>query len=290
MTGSDAVRVVVCAGGLGTRTAGWAQYIPKEFYPVDGRPGIIHLLEEIALLGPAEVVVVCHPYYDAFTIWARDALTQRGNDSYRRAAGLSLAACRADTVRISFITQHGPYADLTSVLNGAEYLAASGDLYVAFADNLYRGDNPLLALRAALPGQLAVLGRAYQPELAPSRGVIAAVPRDGQLLMGDLAEKPAPAAARILEQRYGTGSLLLLEGRARLTPEFIHFARSYQAPAGTEPKLALAIAAYARTHQVVVTTTTSQVIDLGVSRPGGCGCALATAGAPPITTGWQPTR
>ena len=39
-----------------------ARYIPKEFYPVDGRPGIVHLLEEIAALGPAEVVIVCHPY------------------------------------------------------------------------------------------------------------------------------------------------------------------------------------------------------------------------------------
>ncbi len=277
MTGSDVVRVVVCAGGLGTRTAGWARYVPKEFYPVGGRPGIVHLLEEIAMLGSAEVVIVCHPYYHAFTAWARGALSQHGHDRYRRAAGLSPAACPADTVRASFITQHGPYADLTSVLNGAEYLASSGDLYVAFADNLYRGDNPLLALRAAPPGQLAILARAYQPELAPSRGVIAAIPRDGLLLMGDLAEKPAAAAARALEQRYGTGSLLLLEGRARLTPEFIRFARSYQAPARTEPKLALAIAAYARTHPVVIATTTSQVIDLGASPPGGCGCTRATA-------------
>ena len=40
------------AGGLGTRVHGWARFIPKEFYPVDGRPGITHLLEEIAALGP----------------------------------------------------------------------------------------------------------------------------------------------------------------------------------------------------------------------------------------------
>lgn len=45
--------VVVAAGGLGTRVHGWARFIPKEFYPVDGRPGITHLLEEIAGLGPA---------------------------------------------------------------------------------------------------------------------------------------------------------------------------------------------------------------------------------------------
>ena len=50
-------RQVVAAGGLGTRAAYWAQDIPKEFYPVGGRPGIVHLLEEIAALGPDAVVV-----------------------------------------------------------------------------------------------------------------------------------------------------------------------------------------------------------------------------------------
>ena len=39
---------------------------------------------------------------------------------------------------------------------------------------------------------------------AGSRGVIAARRQDGQLLMLDLTEKPAPDAARTLERRYGT--------------------------------------------------------------------------------------
>jgi dTDP-glucose pyrophosphorylase len=39
MTRDKVVRVVVCAGGLGTRIADWARYIPKESYPVEGRPG-----------------------------------------------------------------------------------------------------------------------------------------------------------------------------------------------------------------------------------------------------------
>lgn len=267
MTRADVTRVVVCAGGLGTRIASWARYIPKEFYPVDGRPGIVHLLEEIAALGPAEVVIVCHPYYDAFTSWARAALSQDGHDSYHHAARLSAAALPLAALTVSFITQDGPYADITSVLNGAGYLGSHEDLYVAFADNLYRGDNPLLALQAAPPGCPAVLARPYQPELAARRGVIATHRHQGRLLMIDLAEKPAPDAARALEQRYGTRNLLLLEGRARLTAGFIRFASGYQSPAGTEPKLALAIAAYARTHPVVVTTTSSHVIDLGMTNP-----------------------
>lgn len=266
--------------------ASWARYIPKEFYPVDGRPRIVHLIEEISALGPAEVVIVCHPYYDAFTSWARTALSQDGHDSYLRAARLSAAASPQAALTVSFITQHGIYADITSVLNGASYLASRGDLYVAFADNLYRGGNPLLALQATPPGCPAVLARAYQPELAASRGVIAARRQGEQLFMLDLAEKPSPPAARALERRYGTANLLLLEGRARLTAGFIRFARGYQAPAGREPKLALAIAAYARRHPVVVTTTSSQVIDLGTCSPAGEGATPGNSGTEGMSCGY----
>jgi hypothetical protein len=148
--------------------------------PVDGRPGITHLIDEVAALGPAEVVIIYHPYYEAFAAWARTALTRDGQGSYRRAARIPDISWPADlTVRL--VPQHGPYADITSVLNGADHLTAGSDLYVAFADNLYPGDNPLLALRAAPAGHLAVLARGYQPELAPSRGVIAVAPHDGLL-------------------------------------------------------------------------------------------------------------
>jgi UTP-glucose-1-phosphate uridylyltransferase len=273
MTGNGAIQVVVCAGGLGTRIAGWSRYIPKEFFPVGGRPGITHLLDEITRSGPADVVIVCHPYYDAFTAWARTALSPHGHDRYAQAARLQPGPGQAGGLAASFITQEGLYADLTSVLNGADHLAASGDLYVVFADNLYPGESPLLALRRASSGHAAVLGRAYRRELAASHGVIAAIGHHGELLMGELIEKPGLAAVMELERRYGTGRLRLLEGRARLTAQFVSFARSYRAPPGTEPKLALALAAYARHCPVSVITTTSQVIDLGTSP--ACGCAAA---------------
>ena len=69
---------------------------------------------------------------------------------------------------------------------------------------------------AARPAR--VLARSLPAGASPQSGRDRGYCRDGLLLMGDLAEKPAAAAARALEQQYGTGSLLLLEGRARLTP------------------------------------------------------------------------
>jgi hypothetical protein len=87
----------------------------------------------------------------------------------------------------------------------------------------------------------------------------------------------SPAATE-LERRYGTGQLRLLEGRARLPNRFVSFARGYRALPGTEPKLWLVLAAYARHCPVTVITTTSQVIDLGSSPACGCAAALAATG------------
>lgn len=264
MRASDEVRAVVAAGGLGTRVHHWARYLPKEFHPVGGRPGIAWILEEIAGLGAAHVVIVYHPYYRAFTEWAGQALSSSGETRYRRAAGKPIAEGGiARGRRISFIAQRGRYGDLTSVLNGADHFRVAGDLYVAFADNLYFGPNPLLALRNVPPGQVAVVARPYQPELAARRGVIATVECDGGRLVAGLTEKPGPSAARALERRHGTRNLLLLEGRARVTADFIRFARAFPIAPGVEPKLALTIGAYAATHPVVAVETSCEVIDLG---------------------------
>jgi hypothetical protein len=81
--------------------------------------------------------------------------------------------------------------------------------------------------------------------------------------MISLTEKPDHSAAQTLERRHGPDNLLLFEGRARLSAGFVEFARTRTPPPGTEPKLALTIGAYARTHPVQVIQTSSDVIDLG---------------------------
>jgi hypothetical protein len=174
---------------------------------------------------------------------------------------------------VSLIPQHGPYGDLTSVLNGADYLAARAGLYVAFADSLYRGPGPLPLLRGTRPGDVAVLASRYRPALAASRGILitspGTCPWEPQRVKA-LVEKPGPAQARELEEQHGSGNLFLLEGRTRLTARFIQFARGREhAAPGSEPKLALAIGAYARDHPVVAVLVGSEVIDLGALKVSG---------------------
>jgi hypothetical protein len=111
-----------------------------------------------------------------------------------------------------------------------------------------------------------VLASRYRPALAPSRGILITSPgtRGEPRHVGTLVEKPGPVQARAMEQEHGTGSLLMLEGRAWLSPPFIQFARArQQAMPGREPRLALAIGAYTRAHPVVAVLADGDVIDLG---------------------------
>ena len=268
MSDNQPIQVVIAAGGLGTRVHAWSRYLPKEFLPVDGQPGIIHVLEEIAQLGPAHVVIVYNPYYEVFAAWARQALSRYGKARYQRAARLRHPEPDGmPGMLVEFIAQDGPYADLTSINNGADHFAKTTSthvLYTAFADNLYRGNNPMLLLRDAPTTAPAVLARPYQSDHAGSRGVIISRASSAGHLMTGLVEKPGPTAAQLLERNHGTDNLFLLEGRARLTMDFIDFARAYRGPTDTEPKLALALGIYARTHPVIVIPTNADVTDLGL--------------------------
>src|ERR1700759_943773 len=122
MTGDHPAQVIIAAGGLGTRAASWSRFIPKEFYPVDGRPGLVHLLEEIAALGPARVVIVYHPYYEQSAAWARQMLSEHAQARYSHLAGRDAGALLPAGLAVGLVPQRGTYADLTSVINGADHL------------------------------------------------------------------------------------------------------------------------------------------------------------------------
>ena len=258
--------VVIAAGGLGTRVHGWARFIPKEFYPVGGRPGITRLLEEIGALGPARVAIVYHPYYEPFAAWGRQVLSPSWHVRYCREAGLDIPAAVPPGVCVTLIPQQGPYGDLTSVFNGADCLAARESLYIAFADNLYPGVSPLELLRDA-DGGVAVLASTYRRALAPVRGISlpARQPTGNRGRSRRWSKNRIRPRPGHWKTSTGTASLLMLEGRARLTAPFIRFARGHQdAAPRSEPKPSLALGAYAREHQVVAVPADAEVIDLGV--------------------------
>lgn len=279
MSSQPITQIVVCAGGLGTRVAPWARHIPKEFHPVAGRPGILHLLDELTALAPARVVVVYHPFYEPFIAWAKITLSRGGQAAYQRAARLPRTDLPLhEQLDLRFIPQRGRYADATSVLNGADHLRAGAEMFVAFADNLYPHDNPSLALANVPAGRTAVVVRPYHPAEAARRGVIVSRRADGELVLADLVEKPSPDRARELEDEHGTSNLWLMEGRARVTCRFVKQLRGTPMTPGGEPKLSLAIRRYATAEPVRLVITHSAVTDLGSSQPERSSSFAALAG------------
>src|SRR5262245_19976702 len=109
MTRPDVAQVVIAAGGLGTRVRDWSTFLPKEFTPVAGTPAIVRLLDEIAAAGPANVVVVYHPYYEPFIRWIRRVLAPGAVARYRHNAGLPWAAPpgREGSLQVRFVRQRG---------------------------------------------------------------------------------------------------------------------------------------------------------------------------------------
>jgi UTP-glucose-1-phosphate uridylyltransferase len=274
------VRVVIAAGGLGTRVADWAQLLPKEFQPVDGRPALLHILDEITAAGTADAVLVYHRYYEPFIAWVRQVLQPGGAAAYRALAGLPPEPAEGhERLRLRFVRQHGGYADITSVLNGAGHLPA-GPLYVVFADNLYPADNALAILGDAPAEEAAVLARPFDPEQASHRGVIVTAGSGRRDLMAAMVEKPEPDQVADLLTRFGPDRLRLLEGRFRISADLLaRLRRSPQRATPGEPRLSVELAAYGRTRPVHVITTESPVIDLGrrTDRPLHSAKALPSA-------------
>ncbi|WP_369185815.1 hypothetical protein [Streptomyces sp. Y1] len=265
---NSAIPVVIAAGGLGTRVAGWSQMLPKEFRPVEGQPGLLHVLEEVATGGAKRAVVVHHPYYAKFYAWPCHALSPDAHHHYQQAAGQAARRRPAAGLNVDFIGQHGRYADITSVLNGADHLRVE-HLAFAFADNVDPTHTALADLLAVTDPDLpAVLTAPFDVAGAGCHGVVVCSGSGAVRTMSTLIEKPGPEAAARLANAYGSDNLRLLQERGRVTPMLLrHFAAaSRMAPGHAEPKLALAIADYAR-HQVVQVVTGAPLVDLGAPEP-----------------------
>ncbi|MEV0143826.1 MULTISPECIES: hypothetical protein [unclassified Nonomuraea] len=87
---------------------------------------------------------------------ARRALEPDGHTAYARSAGNPVAVdASPQGPVIDWVAQQGCYADLTSLLNGANSLAGHSDTagddatYVVFADYLYLSCNPDCAAAGA---------------------------------------------------------------------------------------------------------------------------------------------
>ncbi|GAA1219029.1 hypothetical protein GCM10009665_06320 [Kitasatospora nipponensis] len=254
--------VVIAAGGLGTRVAGWSTFMPKEFRPVEGQPGIVHVLQEAEAGGARRAVVVHHPYYAGLADWSNQVFGPGGTSRYRQLA--QQPGGQQPRLHVDFIAQRGQYADVTSALNGSEHLR-TGNLALVFSDNVDPAHRALAELIDATdPEHPAVLTSPFDIQRASAHGVVICSGTGPVLTMTRLVEKPDFVNAARLVAEHGPDRLRLLQGRMRITPPLLHHLAATARHAGhAEPKVSLALASYARRHRVQVVTSTVPMVDLG---------------------------
>ncbi|MFD8915547.1 hypothetical protein [Streptomyces sp. NPDC059575] len=137
-----------------------------------------------------------------------------------------------------------------------------------FSDNVDPRHTALSDLvGTAGPHTPAVLAGPFDIRSAPSHGVIVCTGTGPVRTMAALVEKPDPPHARQLADDHGPDNLRLLLGRVRLTPGLLHHMSATAHRTATEPRLSLALAAYARHHRVDIVTVHTPMVDLGAPDP-----------------------
>ncbi|MFD0351716.1 hypothetical protein ACFQ0M_47825 [Kitasatospora aburaviensis] len=139
-----------------------------------------------------------------------------------------------------------------------------------FADNVDPSHTALARLLDATdPDHPAFLAAPFSISGAQSHGVVICSGSGTVRTMAGLVEKPGAQQAARLADEHGADNLRLLQGRGRITPDLLHHlaATSRHASTHIEPKLALALAAYARRRPVQIVTSSAAMVDLGAPEP-----------------------
>jgi len=193
---------VVPVAGLGTRFLPATKAVPKEMLPIVDRPAIQYIVEEAVRNGIDDVLLVTaagkSSIEDHFDRRAdlEAALAEKGRD-----AELAEVRDLADLATIHAVRQPEPLGLGHAVLMAAGHVGEDASFAVLLGDDLLEPDSTFLSRMSAAHERTGVaviaLMRVEDPERLAQYGVVDAVPgeREGEVLIRDLVEKPAPGTA-----------------------------------------------------------------------------------------------
>lgn len=193
---------VVPVAGLGTRFLPASKAIPKEMLPIVDRPAIQYIVEEVARSGIDDVLLVTAAGKSAIEdhfdrrLDLEAALAAKGRDA-------ELAEIRAlsELASVHAVRQPEPLGLGHAVLMAQTHVGDDESFAVLLGDDLLEPDSTLLSRMVAAherTGRAVVaLMRVDDPVRLAQYGVVDAVPgeHDGEVLIRDLVEKPAPGSA-----------------------------------------------------------------------------------------------
>ncbi len=238
-------KAIIPAAGLGTRLLPASKAVPKELFPVGGKPVIQYVVEEAARSGITDILIVIGPGKEAIqTHFAVNAaLEKQLQDKGKRETAEALRAI-SNLARIHYIWQQQPDGLGDAIRYGKSFVG-NEPFAVLLGDCILDSDSDQPVLQQLLHHfhrrQASVVAiEEIFPEKADRYGIMGGVPTEepGLYKVHQWVEKPAIAEAP---------SNLAVAGRYVFTPHV--FALLENAPTGKNDEVQLTDAMQALLQQ-----------------------------------------
>jgi len=191
------MKIVIPAGGKGTRLLPITKSVAKEMLPLTDRPLLQYLVEEAVTCGISEAIVVRSPEKKNMEAhFARDKKLEKLLGP-QKINFLDSLKTLENKIKIRFAVQKKPRGDGDALLC-AKWKIGKKPFAIVFGDTLFDAKNPVLAKLMKLHTKTGatVVGVKEVPQKDVSRFGIVAMEKDKNgLRITDLVEKPSIAAA-----------------------------------------------------------------------------------------------
>ncbi|NMB91551.1 UTP--glucose-1-phosphate uridylyltransferase [candidate division WWE3 bacterium] len=132
-------KAVITAGGLGTRFLPATKSIPKEMLPIIDKPIIHYLVEELALSGIKEVIIITRPGFSTFNEYFKEEkeLIKKLQKSGKKELANTLKSI-TKMCKVTLKTQNAelPYGNASPMLAAEEFINKGESFVYMFGDDL----------------------------------------------------------------------------------------------------------------------------------------------------------
>ena len=214
-------KIIIPVAGLGTRFLPLSLAVPKEFFPLDDKPIIQHIVEEAKLSGIKEVVFVINKTQKGVLNYFKKhpeiekILVQRNKEKALKE--LKEFETKFEDISFSFVVQQKPLGDGNAILQAAKKVKHE-PVANSFGDDIVDSDEPaiLQLINIFKTCKVPVIGlKQIDTEKVPAYGMVVAEKIANRLYkIKQIVEKPDSSQV---------SSQLVVVGKHILTPEVFEY-------------------------------------------------------------------
>lgn len=199
-------KAVIAAAGFGTRFLPWTKAMPKEMLPLNGKPIIQYVVEELVDAGIEQIYIIGssskRPIEDHFDVPNGDLLENLKAGGAKKMPYITMIEDISELAKFSSMRQKGPYGNATPIVNAAHLIGDEPFIYT-FADDFFVAEKgrtkQLIETYEKFGGSVLACKKITDDREYDRYGVVAGeklADSDSVLEVQTIDEKPGKEAAR----------------------------------------------------------------------------------------------